>query len=85
MPLPAPHLETNFEVCHSTPAEREAFLAAYDEAHPGRRDSGEPSTGTRAISLTVPDLGSAQRNRAVDAMMAEYAHHLVRLIAALKD
>ncbi len=85
MPVPAQHLETIFEVCHFSPTEREAFLAAYDQAHPGRRDSGEPSVGTRAISVTVPDLGSARRNQAVDAMVAEYAHQLVRLVTALKD
>ena len=41
MPIPAQHLETIFEVCHFSPAEREAFLAVYDRAHPGRRDAGE--------------------------------------------
>lgn len=85
MPIPAQHLESIFEVCHFSPAEREAFLAAYDRAHPGRRDSGEPSAGTRAISLTVPDFGNARRNQAVDAMMVEFAHQLARLAAALKD
>jgi hypothetical protein len=85
MPVPAQHLETIFEVCHFSPTEREAFLAAYDQAHPGRRDSGEASAATRAISLTVPDLGTARRNKAFDDMMAEYAHHLVRLLTALKD
>jgi hypothetical protein len=39
----------------------------------------------RVISLTVPDLGNARRNQAVDAMMAETARQLVRLVAALKD
>ena len=46
MPIPAQHLETIFEVCHFSPAEREAFLAAYDRAHPGRRDTGEPPAAT---------------------------------------
>ena len=85
MPVPAQHLETIFEVCHFSPAEREAFLAAYDEAHPGRRDSAERSAGTRAISLMAPDLGSARRNKAFDDMLAECAHQLARLAAALKD
>ena len=58
MPIPAQHLEAIFEVCHFSPAEREAFLAVYDRAHPGRRDTGEPSAGVRVISLTVPDLGN---------------------------
>jgi hypothetical protein len=85
MPIPAQHLDTIFEVCHFSPAEREAFLAAYDRAHPGRRDVGEPPARMRAISLTVPDLGDARRNQAVDAAMAEYARQIVRLAAALKD
>ena len=84
MPVPAQHLETIFEVCHFSSTERAAFLAAYDQAHPGRRDSGEALAATRAITLTVPDLGTARRNKAFDDMMAEYAHHLVRLVAVLK-
>lgn len=85
MPIPAQHLETIFEVCHFSPAERAAFLTAYDGAHPGRRETGEPATGIRVISLTVPDLGNAQRNQAVDAMLAEYARHLIHFAAAMKD
>ena len=85
MPIPAQHLETIFEVCHFSPAERAAFLEAYDRAHPGRRETGEPATGIRVINLTVPDLGSARRNQAIDAMIAEYARHLVRLAATMKD
>jgi hypothetical protein len=85
MPIPAQHLETIFEVCHFSPAERSAFLAAYDRAHPGRRETGEPAAGIRVISLTAPDLGSARRNQAVDAMIAEYVRHLGRLAATMKD
>jgi hypothetical protein len=86
MPIPAQHLETIFEVCHFSAAERETFLAVYDRAHPGRRDGGEPQpAGMRVISVTVPDFGSARRNRAVDAMIAEYANQLARLAATLKD
>jgi hypothetical protein len=85
MPIPAQHLETIFEVCHFSPAERETFLAAYDRAHPGRRDTGEPSAATRVISLTVPELGNARRNQVVNAMMTEYARQLMRLVAVLKD
>ena len=85
MPIPAQHLETIFEVCHFSPAERDAFLAAYDGAHPGRRGASEAPAATRTVSITAPDLGSARRNKAFDDMMAEYAHHLARLAAALKD
>src|ERR1700679_3341765 len=66
MPIPSQHLETLFVVCHFSPAERAAFLEAYDRAHPGRRETGEPATGIRVINLTVPDLGSARRTPATD-------------------
>jgi hypothetical protein len=85
MPVPAQHLETIFEICHFSPAERAAFLDAYDQAHPGRRDTGEPTAGIRVISVTVPDLGNVRRNQAVDAMLAEYARHLVHFAATMKD
>ena len=45
MPIPAQHLETIFEVCHFSPADRAAFLAVYDNAHPGRRETGESGCG----------------------------------------
>ena len=83
MPIPAQHLETIFEICHFSPADRAAFLAIYDNAHPGRRETGESPTEIRVISLTVPDLGNARRNQAVDALIAEYGRHVVRLAAAL--
>ncbi len=85
MPIPAQHLETIFEVCHFSLAERAAFLGAYDRAHPGRRETGDPAAGIRVISLAVPDLGSARRNQAVDSMIAEYVRHLVRLAATMKE
>lgn len=85
MPIPAQHLETIFEVCHFAPAERAAFLAAYDEAHPGRREAGEPRPGTRTVTLVVPDLGSARRNEAVDAMLADTVRHLVHFAATMKE
>jgi hypothetical protein len=85
MPIPAQHLETIFEVCHFSPADRAAFLAIYDNVHPGRRETGDEVAGTRVVSLTVPDLGNARRNQAIDALIAEYGRHVVRLATLLKD
>jgi hypothetical protein len=85
MPIPAQHLNTIFEVCHFSPADRAAFLTVYDSAHPGRRETGEPAAGIRVISLTVPDLGNARRNQAIDALIAEYGRHVARLATVLKD
>jgi hypothetical protein len=85
MPIPAQHLETIFEVCHFSPADRAAFLSVYDNAHPGRRETGESAAGSRVVSLTVPDLGNARRNQAVDALIAEYGRQVARLATLLKD
>ena len=85
MPIPAQHLDTIFEVCHFAPADRAAFLVIYDNAHPGRRETGEETAGTRVVSLTVPDLGNTRRNQAVDALIAEYGRHVARLAMLLKD
>ena len=85
MPIPAQHLETIFEVCHFSSADRAAFLAIYDNAHPGRRETGGEPLGTRVVSLIVPDLGNARRNEAIDALIAEYGRHVARLATLLKD
>ena len=85
MPIPAQHLEAIFEVCHFSPADRAAILAIYDNAHPGRRETGEEAAGMRVVSLTVPDLGNARRNQAVDALIAEYGRNVARLATLLKD
>lgn len=83
MPIPAQHLPAIFEVCHVSVADRAAFLAAYDLAHPNRRGASTAEGGTRTVTLTVPDLGDKRRNQAVDDMLAEYVRHLVRFQAAL--
>jgi hypothetical protein len=85
MPIPAQHLETIFEICHFSPADRAAFLAVYDNAHPGRRETGEEVAETRVVTLTVPDLGNARRNQALDALIAEYGRHVARLVTLLKE
>ena len=78
VPIPVQHLETIFEICHFTLADRRDFLAAYAEAHPRRHELDKKSTGTRKITLTLPDLGNARRNRLLDEILAEIARRLAR-------
>ncbi len=40
-PIPQRHLPTILSVCHFTPEERDAFLAAYRKAHRGKLDLAE--------------------------------------------
>jgi len=78
VPIPVQHLETIFEICHFTAADRREFLAAYAEAHPRRLDLVRKAAGTRKLVLTVPDLGDARRNRLLDETIAEIARRLAR-------
>src|ERR1700730_16827423 len=71
MPIPAQHLETIFEVCHFSASEREAFLNAYNRAHPGRHETDRGNARTRIVSVRVPDLGHAHRNRVIENMLTE--------------
>ena len=78
VPIPVQHLETVFEICHFTAADRREFLAAYAEAHPRRLDVVRKAAGTRKLTLTVPDLGDARRNRLLDETIAEIARRVAR-------
>ena len=78
VPIPVQHLETIFEICHFTAADRREFLAAYADAHPRRLDLVRKPAGARKLTLTVPDLGDARRNRVLDETIAEIARRLAR-------
>jgi hypothetical protein len=78
VPIPVQHLETIFEICHFTAADRREFLAAYAEAHPRRLGVVRKAAGTRKLTLTVPDLGDPRRNRLLDETIAEIARRLAR-------
>jgi len=84
-PIPAQHVPAIFDVCHFSPAERGAFLSAYDRAHPGRRGGGGTRRSPRIVPVALPDLGSSARNRAVDEMMSDIARHLARIAELLSD
>ncbi len=78
VPIPAQHLDTIFELCHFTIAEKREFLAAYVEAHPRRLDVVRKPAGTRKLTLSLPDLGDARRNRALDDAVTQIVRQLVR-------
>jgi hypothetical protein len=75
--IPAQHIETIFEVCHLSPAERMAFLDAYRQAHP-RRLASETCPPRRALTLSVPDLGDAKKNRALDQAIEDLVARFTR-------
>ena len=79
VPIPVQHLDAIFAVCHFTPAERGEFLAAYLAAHPRRLDLVRRPAGNRTLTVTLPDLGDARRNRLLDEAILETARRLARL------
>jgi len=80
VPIPAPHLSTIFEICHFSAADRREFLDAYARAHPRRKEipGGHPHR-MRTITVSVPDLGDAKKNRALEETLADLARRLARL------
>jgi hypothetical protein len=80
VPIPVQHLETMFELCHFSQDDRRDFLAAYRRAHPRRFALVHVVPRTRIVSLAVPDLGDAKRNRAVDAMVADFVRRLRKFV-----
>lgn len=83
-PIPARHVELILEICHFSPTERDAFLAAYSRAHPSRHTPREGPT-RHAHIVHLPDLGSAEKNRRMDALIGEFVEKLANLIADSND
>jgi hypothetical protein len=78
VPIPAKHVTIIFEICHLSATERAAFLEAYGRAHPGRLRAPHREARTRAITVTVPDLGDDKKNRALDELVVDFAARLAR-------
>jgi hypothetical protein len=80
VPIPAPHLEIIFEICHFSPSEKRAFLEAFMHAHPNRLKQVRAGPSLRILKLEVFDFGNANKNREFDELVRETARRLVRLI-----
>jgi hypothetical protein len=74
-PIPVQHVERIFEICHFSKEEKKLFLAAYRRAHPRRLQGNGQGEGNpaRRVTVTLPDLGDAQKNRQLDALIADFA------------
>jgi len=76
VPIPVQHLETIFEICHFTAADRREFLAAYAEAHPRRLDLVRKPAGARPPRSTHHmrnDPPTASSVRTTDSTMGSVA------------
>lgn len=75
-PIPARHVDLILEICHFSPAERQAFLAAYHRAHPTRRLAASAPPRLRPHTIYLPDLGDPERNRQMDSLVADFIQKL---------
>lgn len=80
-PIPAPHLDLIFEICHFSPADKRAFLDCFDLAHPSRPRRSRESPTLRTLKIEVPDFANAKKNRAFDELIRDTAQRFARLIA----
>ena len=80
VPIPAPHLDTIFEICHFLAPERSRFLASYGRAHPDRIAVQHAEPRWREVVLRVPDLRDRDKNKLLDELLKETAQKVVRLI-----
>jgi hypothetical protein len=79
-PIPAPHIEIIFEICHFPSADKRAFLDAFTRAHPGRSRSAREPLSLRSLKLDVFDFGDAKKNRAFDELVRDTTRRLARLV-----
>lgn len=80
VPIPAPHLEIIFEICHFSQAEKTTFLDAFTRAHPNRLKQVRGGPSLRSLKLDVVDFGDAEKNREFDELVRETARRLARLL-----
>ena len=87
IPVPARHLETIFRICHLAPEEKQAFLAAYEAAHPhhprteprGARKSREK----RVVEIELPIVDDPEIEREMDELLRQVARQLEKLVKKL--
>ena len=82
VPVPVQHLPVIFEICHFSPADRDAFVKAYHAAHPRRLFPVPHPASVRSVTVAMPDLGSAKRNAALDELMRDVAARLATILRA---
>lgn len=79
-PIPALHVERIMEICHFSLDERQAFLAAYSNAHPRRLPRIDKKPKLRPHTVYLPDLGDDAKNRKMDALVGEFLQKLADIM-----
>jgi hypothetical protein len=84
IPVPARHLEAIFRICHLAPEEKQAFLAAYETAHPNhpRAEPRSPrkSREKRIVEIELPILDDPEMEREMDELLRQVARQIEKLV-----
>lgn len=81
VPVPESHIDTIMALCHFSAEERETFMEAYAQAHPGRgaTEGGLRSETSRRLTINIPVFQDADVQREVEDMIKSFADRVVRL------
>jgi hypothetical protein len=83
IPVPARHLDTIFRICHLAPEEKQAFMAAYDAAHPNHpreiRSLPRKTRERRVIEIDLPVVDDPSLEREIEEFLRHMARQLEKL------
>jgi hypothetical protein len=84
IPVPARHLEAIFRICHLAPEEKQAFMAAYEAAHPCQPREARRGTrrarAHRTVEIDLPMVGDAEIEREMEDFLRHMARQLEKLV-----
>jgi hypothetical protein len=87
IPVPGRHLETIFRICHLAPEEKQAFMAAYEAAHPrhplAERRSPRRSREVRTIEIELPMVEDPELERELEELMRQIARQIEKIARRL--
>lgn len=86
IPLPAQHVATIIKICHFSPEERKAFMAAFRVAHANQASAVEADIagGSRTIQIEVPQFSDPGRQERVVQAIQEMAKRIIALATDIK-
>jgi hypothetical protein len=83
VPIPARHVTAILELCHFSAEERRAFLEAYVQAHPSRRQALKPTArggAPHVLHIPVPTFEDQELQREVEDLIRAFAARVVQLV-----
>jgi hypothetical protein len=87
IPVPARHLETIFRICHLAPEEKQAFMAAYEAAHPRYPlvERRQPRRGRekRTVEIELPMVENAELERELEELLRQVARQIEKIVRRL--